>query len=96
MRLTDVDSVVKYIEELKTPDAPLIARIVLDNIELFVKNAPTIDAIPMERVARMFAEFTELAPCGYGFDNDEWCDENCSKHENKDCWLHVLNEGWLD
>ena len=57
---------------------------------------PTVEAIPVERVARMFAEFTEHVPCGYGFDDDDWCEENCSNHENKDCWLRALKEGWLD
>lgn len=68
-----------------------------------IDSQPTVDAIPVEQVARMFARFTEDYPCNfahgyYQSQKDEFCgfDGECPTENNYDCWIHAIKEGWLD
>lgn len=69
-----------------------------------ILQQPTIEAIPVEQVARMLDKASHCPPCIAlsmpGIDDiDKWCDENCQSYietDKRDCWLHALQEGWLD
>lgn len=89
MRVIDADKIYIPAEEMVS--------------KMSVYCAPTIDAIPVEKVARMFALYTEDYPCNfatgyYKSQKDDFCGFNsgCSYESNYDCWLHAIQEGWLD
>lgn len=75
----------------------------IESLEQRISIQSTIDAVPVEQVARMFALYTEDYPCNfatgyYKSQKDEFCGFNsgCSYESNYDCWLHAIKEGWLD
>lgn len=66
----------------------------------FIGEQSTVEAIPVEQVARIIDMATDVPPCRYAYpDNIDWCkSRNCKngKADFYECWLHALREGWLD
>lgn len=93
MRLMDVDAYIKEHEEQYKYSDHYETEYFWDGLI----NAPTIDAVPVERVAELLEKFAGL-PCTYiDCDDSNWCKENCPTESLKapgvECWLQALKEG---
>lgn len=56
-----------------------------DGVQTVVDMMPTIDAVPVETVARMFYDFTgDKCPCNFN-DNDEWLPAVCEYEAEGEC-----------
>lgn len=53
---------------------------------------PTIDAIPVEQVARIITRVTSKMPCDIA---DEMCPRENGKCAESACWEYAIKEGWL-
>ena len=52
---------------------------------LRIKDAPTVDAVPVETVAQMFFDFTgDKCPCNFN-NNDEWLPSVCEYEAEGKC-----------
>lgn len=58
-----------------------------------VEYMPTIDAIPVEQVARIITRVTSKMPCDIA---DEMCPRENGKCAESACWEYAIKEGWLD
>ena len=58
-----------------------------------IDDARTIEAIPVEQVARMMLRITNKMPC-------DIVDVMCTKEDGTcgevACWIHAIKEGWLE
>lgn len=70
-------------------------HIIVHNVLAHLWEAPTIDAVPIEKIAEVFGN----PPCQYTFDSSEvqgdefmyeyradWCRENCDRISLEECW----------
>lgn len=93
-RLISADKLIEAIrEEASLFENPVWYSVFLGFVEL-VNIAPTIEAIPIEQVARMLCKFTEIAPCECGRKRNGWCFSNCDGG-GVHCWEHTIKEGWF-
>lgn len=107
MRLKDLDYIDKCYKNFTKE--PRTTEEILDFLFFILNEAPTIEAIPVEHVARMLARFTEDEhPCHYGYFSRHCSNMVIQKHRDSDkpcymsddnicdCWLNAIKEGWLD
>lgn len=89
MRLIDADALIESIEQCKGKNS-----IYAQFVRAYTKDAPFIDAVPVETVCEMFGN---EAPCNYGLFGvsvddfmmskcGKWCEDNCDKVPHTECW----------
>lgn len=97
MRLIDADALIDAIENSRGKNS-----IYAQFVRAWVKEAPTIDAVPVEVVADMFGE----VPCNYAFcarqvddfmyeQCDGWCEDKCGEVPTIECWKRFF-KAWVE
>lgn len=57
-----------------------------------VDSQPTIEAVPIEQVARIITRITNKMPCDIA---DEMCPREDGTCGESACWEYAIKEGWL-
>lgn len=94
MRLVDVEQVYCADCEYKGKCVTMIEQ---KTLFCDVPSMPTVEAVPVEAVAKMFFDFTgDSCPCNFN-DNEEWLpfvcgqSDDCPNHKNElDCWKQYV------
>ena len=97
-RLIDADAPEKELnnerERFVALDMKGAEHILVHSALRLLREAPTIDAVPVETVCEMFGN---EAPCNYGLFGvsvddfmmskcGKWCEDNCDKVPHTECW----------
>lgn len=96
MRMKDADALLEYLminmgwqdEDGREVDDSDEKRAIIKDL---IDGVPTIDAVPVEEIARLLAD-TFSSPCNFSPLDEEMCDvcgENCDMDDEK-CWARWI------